>query len=221
MSHHYLHFESLRYRYPGSDDDVLRDISFSVGHGEKVAITGNNGSGKSTLLLHTNGLLLPTSGKVVVGGVVVDKRSLRLVRARVGMLFQNSDDQLFMPTVEEDVAFGPRNMHLPEAEVRLRVKEALTMVDALHLAKMAPYKLSGGMKRRVALATVLSMQPDILVMDEPTAGLDDEGCSRFVEIIRSFPHTTLIVTHDKALMQKICQRVVTLHDGNIIADQYI
>ncbi len=221
MSHHFLHFDSLHYRYPGSDDDVLRGVNFSVSHGERVAITGRNGSGKSTLLLHTNGLLLPISGRVVVGGVEVEKRTLRLIRSRVGMLFQNSDDQLFMPTVEEDVAFGPRNMHLTESEVRSRVEEALTMVDALHIAKQPPYKLSGGMKRRAALATVLAMHPDILVMDEPTAGLDDEGWHRFVEIVRSFPHTTLIVTHDKQLMHQICQRIVTLEDGVVAQDEQL
>lgn len=218
MSHHYLRFEDVSYAYPGGEE-VLHGISFSVNHGERVAIMGRNGSGKSTLLLHTNGLLLPCKGRVVVGDLAVEKRNLQLIRSRVGMLFQNSDDQLFMSTVEEDVAFGPRNMGLPERDVAARVEEALTAVDALKYAKVPPYRLSGGLKKRVAIATVLSMHPDILVMDEPTAGLDEESWWRLVELLRRFHHTTLIVTHDKELVKELCQRVVALEDGRIVRDE--
>lgn len=171
MSHHYLRFDDVHYRYPNGYE-ALCGVSFCITHGEKVALAGANGAGKSTLLLHTNGLLIPSQGEVVMGGIKLTRRTLPLVRQSVGLVFQDSDNQLFMPTVEEDVAFGPSNMRLEPEEIRRRVTEALDAVGALHLRGASPFRLSGGQKKRVAIATVLSMEPSVLVMDEPTSNLD-------------------------------------------------
>ena len=218
MSHHYLQFEHVRYRYPGGYE-ALRDVSFRIGHGEKVALVGSNGAGKSTLLLHCNGLLLPAEGQVNVGDVPVGPKTLPLVRRAVGMVFQNPDDQLFMPTVEEDVAFGPRNMGLPEAEVERRVAEVLARIGALHLRHRACYQLSGGQKRSVAIAGVLAMEPDILVMDEPTSNLDPAARRQFIDLIRSFTHTCLIATHDREMIREVCTRILTLEEGRVVGDE--
>lgn len=217
MSHHYLRFDQVHFRYPGGYE-ALHAVSFTLRHGEKVALLGNNGAGKSTLLLHCNGLLMPTQGQVDVGGVPVSKRTLPLVRRSVGLLFQNPDDQLFMPTVEEDVAFGPRNMGLPPEEVERRVAEALAAVGMTELRQRAPFRLSGGQKRCVALATVLSMGPDVLVMDEPTSNLDLRARRRVVELVQSFSHTCLIATHDLDLARQLCPRTLLLSGGTLCAD---
>ncbi|MDE5555648.1 MAG: energy-coupling factor ABC transporter ATP-binding protein, partial [Muribaculaceae bacterium] len=170
MSHHYIRFNDVHFTYPNGYE-ALKGVSFLITHGEKVALLGLNGAGKSTVLLHTNGLLMPTSGEVNVGDIPVTKKTLPIVRQSVGMVFQNADDQLFMLTVEEDVAFGPLNMGLDGAEVDRRVVSALESVGASDLRTRSPFRLSGGQKKRVAIATVLSMEPSILVMDEPTAEL--------------------------------------------------
>lgn len=217
MSHHYLRFEQVCHRYPDGHE-ALRNVSFEVTHGEKVAVIGANGAGKSTLLLHTDGLLLPTSGQVVVGGVPVTRRTLPTIRRTVGYLFQQPDDQLFMPTVGEDVAFGPANMELDDAEIERRVAEALAAVGATGLRDQSPNRLSGGQKKRVAIATILAMEPSILVMDEPTAALDPMARQQLVELLRTFRHTTLIATHDMALVRELCPRVLVLHRGTLAAD---
>ncbi len=217
MSHHYLRFERVSYRYPDAHE-ALHDISFELRHGEKAAVVGVNGAGKSTLLLHTDGLLLPTSGRIVVGGVPITKRTLPLIRRTVGYVFQQPDDQLFMPTVGEDVAFGPANMGLDEAEIDRRVVEALTAVGAESLRDRSPAHLSGGQKKRVAIATVLAMGPSVLVMDEPTAALDPQARRQLIDLIRGFSHTTLIATHDMALVRELCTRVLVLHRGMLAAD---
>lgn len=217
MSHHYLRFEQVGHRYPDGHE-ALRDVSFEVAHGEKVAVIGANGAGKSTLLLHTDGLLLPTSGQVVVGGVPVTRRTLPTIRRTVGYLFQQPDDQLFMPTVGEDVAFGPANMGLDDAEIERRVDEALAAVGATDLRDHSPNRLSGGQKKRVAIATILAMEPSILVMDEPTAALDPMARQQLVELLRTFRHTTLIATHDMELVRELCPRVLVLHRGTLAAD---
>lgn len=191
MSHHYLRFEQVTYRYPDGHE-ALHDVSFELKHGEKAAVVGANGAGKSTLLLHTDGLLLPTSGRVVVGGVPVTRRTLPTIRRTVGYLFQQPDDQLFMPTVGEDIAFGPANMALDDAEIERRVVNALEAVGALELRDHSPAHLSGGQKKRVAIATILAMEPSILVMDEPTAALDPQARRQLIELIRIFDHTTLL-----------------------------
>lgn len=217
MSHHYLLFDDVHYRYPNGYE-ALRGISFRVTHGEKVALVGANGAGKSTLLLHTDGLLMPSQGEVVMGGITLTRRTLPLVRQSVGFVFQDSDNQLFMPTVEEDVAFGPSNMHLEPAEIERRVVDALEAVGALHLRKSSPFQLSGGQKKRVAIATVLSMEPSILVMDEPTSNLDPRARRQIIDLIRRFRHTTLIATHDMEMVLDLCDRTIVMKDGKIVAD---
>ncbi|MCD7793730.1 MAG: ATP-binding cassette domain-containing protein [Alistipes sp.] len=217
MSHHYLLFDDVHYRYPNGYE-ALRGVSFRVTHGEKVALVGANGAGKSTLLLHTDGLLMPSQGEVVMGGITLTRRTLPLVRQSVGLVFQDSDNQLFMPTVEEDVAFGPSNMHLEPAEIERRVVDALEAVGALHLRKSSPFQLSGGQKKRVAIATVLSMEPSILVMDEPTSNLDPRARRQIIDLIRRFCHTTLIATHDMEMVLDLCDRTIVMKDGKIVAD---
>lgn len=217
MSHHYIRFQDVTYRYPDGYE-ALHGISFVATHGQKVAVLGLNGAGKSTMLLHTNGLLMPTSGTVNVGDVPLTPKTLDIVRRTVGMVFQNSDDQLFMPTVAEDVAFGPLNMRLPADEVRRRVTEALRRVGADGLAARRPGTLSGGQKRAVAIATVLAMEPSILVMDEPTAELDLRARQNLIMLLKSLTHTCLIATHDLEMALEVCERALLISDGRIVAD---
>lgn len=220
MSHHYICFSNVSYRYPDGTI-ALDNVSFRIDHGEKVAILGLNGSGKTTLLLHTNGLLLPTSGEVNVGDVPLCAKTLPIVRRAVGLVFQNADNQLFMPTVEADVAFGPTNMGLPPAEVERRVDMALQAVGCATSRHKSPAALSGGLKKCVAIATVLSMEPDILVLDEPTTGLDILARRKVEEIITSFNHTCLIATHDLALASKTATRALLIENGRLVADSDI
>lgn len=217
MSHHYLRFDDVHYRYPNGYE-ALCGVSFRITHGEKVALAGANGAGKSTLLLHTNGLLMPSQGGVVLGGIALTRRTLPLVRQSVGLVFQDSDNQLFMPTVEEDVAFGPSNMRLEPEEIRRRVTEALDAVGALDLRGESPFRLSGGQKKRVAIATVLAMEPSVLVMDEPTSNLDPRARRQIIDLIRRFSHTTLIATHDMEMVLDLCDRTIVMKEGRIVAD---
>ena len=217
MSHHYLRFDDVHYRYPNGYE-ALCGVSFRITHGEKVALVGANGAGKSTLLLHTNGLLMPSQGGVVFGGIALTRRTLPLVRQSVGLVFQDSDNQLFMPTVEEDVAFGPSNMRLEPEEIRRRVTEALDAVGALDLRGESPFRLSGGQKKRVAIATVLAMEPSVLVMDEPTSNLDPRARRQIIDLIRRFSHTTLIATHDMEMVLDLCDRTIVMKEGRIVAD---
>lgn len=217
MSHHYLAFDRVSYRYPDGRT-ALDDISFRIDHGEKVALVGANGAGKSTLLLHADGLLVPAQGKVIVGGIELTDKTLRLIRQTVGLVFQHSEDQLFMPTVEEDVAFGPANMGLTPAEIEQRVAGALAAVGASHLRTASPYTLSGGEKKRVAIATVLAMEPSILVLDEPTAGLDPRARRQTIELLARFRHTMLLATHDLEMVCELCERTLALREGCIVAD---
>ena len=217
MSHHYLRFDDVHYLYPNGYE-ALCGVSFRITHGEKVALVGANGAGKSTLLLHTNGLLMPSQGGVVLGGIALTRRTLPLVRQSVGLVFQDSDNQLFMPTVEEDVAFGPSNMRLEPEEIRRRVTEALDAVGALDLRGESPFRLSGGQKKRVAIATVLAMEPSVLVMDEPTSNLDPRARRQIIDLIRRFSHTTLIATHDMEMVLDLCDRTIVMKEGRIVAD---
>ena len=217
MSHHYLRFDDVHYRYPNGYE-ALCGVWFRITHGEKVALVGANGAGKSTLLLHTNGLLMPSQGGVVLGGIALTRRTLPLVRQSVGLVFQDSDNQLFMPTVEEDVAFGPSNMRLEPEEIRRRVTEALDAVGALDLRGESPFRLSGGQKKRVAIATVLAMEPSVLVMDEPTSNLDPRARRQIIDLIRRFSHTTLIATHDMEMVLDLCDRTIVMKEGRIVAD---
>lgn len=217
MSHHYLRFDDVHYRYPNGYE-ALCGVSFRITHGEKVALVGANGAGKSTLLLHTNGLLMPSQGEVVMGGITLTRRTLPLVRQSVGLVFQDSDNQLFMPTVEEDVAFGPANMRLEPEEIRRRVTEALDAVGALDLREASPFRLSGGQKKRVAIATVLAMEPSVLVMDEPTSNLDPRARRQIIDLIRRFSHTTLVATHDMEMVLDLCDRTIVMKERRIVAD---
>jgi cobalt/nickel transport system ATP-binding protein len=217
MSHHIVEVQDLSYTYPDGHP-ALQGLSFRVTHGESVGIVGANGAGKSTLLLHLIGILFPQRGTVRVGDYPVTVKTLAHIRQHVGMVFQDSDDQLFMPTVYEDVAFGPLNQGLPDEEVQRRVHDALETVGALHLKDRPPYKLSGGEKRAVTIASVLSMAPDILVMDEPSSALDPLARRRLIQLLSTFTHTKIIATHDLDLVMDLCERTIVLGKGRIIAD---
>ncbi len=217
MSHHIVQVDNLTHTY-ADGTEAVRGISFRIHHGESVAVVGANGAGKSTLLLHLNGYLPPQNGTVRIGDFPLTKETVKEIRKTVGMIFQDPDDQLFMPTVFDDVAFGPLNLGLPAAEVERRVGEALTRVGAGHLRERPPYKLSGGEKRAVAIASVLAMSPDILVMDEPTSNLDPRARRQLIELLRGFHHTKIIATHDLDMVLDLCERTIVIHDGQVTAD---
>lgn len=217
MSHHIVEVRNLQHVYP--DGTVaIRDVSFRITHGESVAIIGANGAGKSTLLLHLNGCLEATSGQIRIGDTPLSRGTLPDIRRTIGMVFQNPDDQLFMPTVFEDVAFGALNLGLSGNDLEQRVTEALERVGAGHLRGKPPYHLSGGEKKRVAIATVLAMAPDILVMDEPTSGLDPFARRQLLSLLREFQHTKIFTSHDLDMVLDLCQRTIVLHEGAIAAD---
>jgi cobalt/nickel transport system ATP-binding protein len=217
VSHHIIEVKSLAFSYPDGTR-ALCEVSFRILHGESVGVVGANGAGKSTLLSHLNGVLAPSAGTVRIGDYPLTKQTLASVRRSVGMVFQDPDDQLFMPTVYDDVAFGPLNFGLPPEEVEQRVLSALDTVGAIHLKDRPPYKLSGGQKRSVAIASVLAMSPDILVMDEPSAGLDPFARRQLINLLETFKHTKIIATHDLDLVLDLCERTIVLDDGKIIAD---
>jgi cobalt/nickel transport system ATP-binding protein len=212
-----LEVQELAFAYP--DGQVaLRGVSLLVRCGERVALVGPNGAGKSTFLLHLNGLLTASQGRITVVGLPVIKANLPTVRARVGLVFQNPDDQLFSPTVAEDVAFGPLHMGLPEDEVKERVARALRQVAMESYAHRLSYHLSAGEKKRISIATVLAMDPDILALDEPTAGLDPRARRGLINLLRAFPMTLLVSTHDMLLVRDLFPRMVIMDEGRIVAD---
>ncbi len=218
MSHHSIEARDLAFSYP--DGTLALDgITFEITHGESVAIVGANGAGKSTLMMHLNGFLTPGSGSVRVGDVPVTKSTLPDIRRAIGTVFQDPDDQLFMPSVYEDVAFGPMNLGLPPDEVDARVVDALTQVDALHLKDRPPYRLSGGEKRAVAIATVLAMCPNALILDEPSSNLDPRARRRLIGLLSTFTHTKIIATHDLDLALALCERTIVMSSGRIAADE--
>lgn len=217
MSHHLVEAEGLRHVWP--DGTVALDgVSFRITHGEAVGVVGANGAGKSTLLLHLSGALVPREGKVRVGDVPVTTTTLETVRRAVGTVFQDPDDQLFLPTVRDDVAFGPLNLGLPLEDVEARVASALESVDAGALAPRAPWRLSGGEKRRVAIATVLAMKPDVLVLDEPSSGLDPRSRREVIGLLKAFRHTRIVATHDLDFVLDVCERTIVLDRGKVAAD---
>jgi cobalt transport protein ATP-binding subunit len=207
----------LHFAYPDGTE-ALRGIDLEVGAGEKVAIVGPNGAGKSTLLLHLNGILGGGHGEVEVDGIAVTPASARLVRARVGLVFQDPDDQLFSPTIGEDVAFGPLTMGLARGDVHHRVEAALAAVGMSGTERRVPHHLSLGQRKRVSLATVLAMDPGILVFDEPTAGLDPRGRREVMGVLRERTETVLVSSHDLAMVAEVLPRTVILDDGRIVAD---
>lgn len=217
MSHHKLEVRNLKFSYPDGHE-AIKDISFTIHHGESVGIIGANGSGKSTLLMLMMGVLFPDKGEVIAGDIPVTKKTLAMIRQRLGLVFQEPDDQLFMTTVFDDVAFGPRNYNLDENEVKARVEEALQMVGIPHLKDRAPFRLSGGEKRSAAIACVLSMKPDVLIMDEPSSGLDPKSRRRLINILKGFSHTKIITSHDLDMVLETCGRVIVLKDGKVAAD---
>ncbi|OGV62200.1 MAG: cobalt ABC transporter ATP-binding protein [Lentisphaerae bacterium RIFOXYC12_FULL_60_16] len=217
MSHHIVEVRDLRFAYPDGTE-ALKGISFRISHGGAVAIVGGNGAGKSTLLQHLNGCLTATSGTVIIGDTPLTPGTIPRARRCVGMVFQDPDDQLFMPTVAGDVAFGPLNAGLPPDMVEQRTASALERVGMTHVRERPPYRLSAGEKRAVAIATVLAMTPDILVMDEPSSNLDPRARRRLIELLLSFEHTRIIATHDLELVLEVCTRVILLDAGIVVAD---
>ena len=217
MSHHFILFDDIHFSYT-AEREVLRGVTLRLDHGERTALVGANGAGKSTLLLHANGLLMPSRGRVVVGDMALTAKTLPTIRQTVGLVFQNPDDQLFMPSVEEDVGFGPNNMRLTHNEIEERIEHSLRDVEALDLRHRSPQQLSGGEKRRVAIATVLAMEPSILILDEPSAGLDPRARRQLIDLLRSFGHTILIATHDLDFARQLCPRTVIMFAGRVVAD---
>lgn len=217
-SNELLKFHNVCFAY-STGGEALRHVSFSMHEGERVALLGLNGSGKSTLLLHTNGLLQPTSGAVCVAGETLSEKTVAKARQTVGMVFQNSDDQLFMPTVEADIAFGPQNMGLKKEEIARRVDAALEAVGMTEFRTRSPFQLSGGQKRMVAIATVLSMTPSLLVLDEPTSSLDYAATDRFISLIESLQQQAILMsTHDLDLARRLCSRALVMDHGTLIYD---
>ncbi|MFB7057223.1 energy-coupling factor ABC transporter ATP-binding protein [Streptomyces vinaceus] len=212
-----LEVSGLAYAYPDGHQ-ALFGVDLTVGQGERVALLGPNGAGKTTLVLHLNGILGGGVGTVTVAGLPVEKRNFAEVRRRVGIVFQDPDDQLFMPTVREDVAFGPAAAGMRGAELETRVREALEQVGMAGFADRPPHHLSFGQRRRVAVATVLAMRPEILVLDEPSSNLDPASRRELADILRSLDVTVLMVTHDLPYALELCPRSVILSEGVIAAD---
>jgi cobalt/nickel transport system ATP-binding protein len=208
--------EDLRFSYPDGTE-VLRGVTFTVHEGESVAIIGPNGAGKSTLLLHLNGILAG-EGSLRIFGLPVAKNTLREIRRRVGLVFQDPEDQLFLTSVAQDVAFGPSNMGLEKAEIEKRVKEALAAVGMTDCEERSAHLLSFGQKKRIATATVLAMRPDVLVLDEPSSNLDPKARRQLVNILQSLPVTKVVVTHDLPVAYELCERAMILAQGRIVAD---
>jgi cobalt/nickel transport system ATP-binding protein len=206
----------LRFRYPNGVVG-LEGIDLRVTHGERVAVLGPNGAGKTTLMLHLNGLLTG-EGELEVAGIRVGDGDVRELRAAVGLVFQDPDDQLFMPTVGEDVAFGPMNLGLTRDEITARVRVALAAVRMSHVEDRAPHQLSLGQRRRVAIATVLAMRPRLLVLDEPSANLDPRARRELLEVLDAVDRTMLVVTHDLPFAARLCERAVILSGGRVAAD---
>jgi cobalt/nickel transport system ATP-binding protein len=212
-----MELRDVDFTYPDGPP-VLRGISFHVEHGESVGLVGANGAGKSTVLLLLNGCLLPAGGEVRFDDECLTPANLARIRGRLGTVFQDPDDQLFMPTVEEDVAFGPRNQGLMESETERRVTSSLAQMNIAHLRRRPPHRLSGGEKRAAALAGVLAMEPDALLLDEPSSGLDPRARRRLVEWLRGFSRAKIIASHDMDLVLELCPRVILLDAGQIAAD---
>jgi cobalt/nickel transport system ATP-binding protein len=212
-----LQIADLAFAYPDGRQ-ALFGIDLTIARGERVALLGPNGAGKTTLVLHLNGILTPGHGSVWVGGLPVAKEHLREIRRRVGIVFQDPDDQLFMPSVAEDVAFGPANFGVTGAELRARVDAALTTVGMAEHRDRSPLHLSGGQRRRVALATVLACEPEILVLDEPSSNLDPMARRELAEVLLGLDATMLMVTHDLPYALQLCPRGVVLDDGVVVAD---
>lgn len=221
MSRPVMQTEDMSFTYPDGTS-ALHNINLEILEGERAAIIGSNGAGKSTLFSHFNGILRPTSGLLKIDGETVSykKNDLIKIRQKVGMVFQNPDDQLFSPSVEEDVAFGPMNLGLDDDEVEKRVEESLSAVGMLETRKKAPHHLSGGQKKRVAIAGILAMQPEIMVLDEPTTGLDPRGVEQVMDILydlnQKYNMSIIISSHDVEMVTEFASKIFVLHEGEII-----
>ncbi len=212
-----IHIDGLVHRYPDGTR-ALDGVELTVQPGERVALLGPNGAGKSTLILHTNGVLMPQDGSITVDGTVLTDATVREIRTRVGLVFQDPDDQLFMTTVYDDVAFGPLNAGLGAAEVDRRAHAALHAVGLADVASKPGSHLSFGQRKRVALATVLAMEPTMLVLDEPTSNLDPRSKRTMIELLEGLDTTMLVATHDMDLAWRLCPRAVVLEAGRVVAD---
>ena len=211
--------KNLTVKYETSDKTcALNNINFSISGGEKVALIGANGAGKSTLLLALSGILTPASGEIIIGGVKSDKKTISGLRKKIGMVFQNPDDQIFMPTVFEDIAFGPRNFGENEDAIGKSADEILNNLGITHLKNRLTHKLSGGEKRLAALAGILVMNPSVILMDEPSSFLDPKARRKLIKILSGLTQTMLIATHDLDMALDLCGRVILLKDGHIRAD---
>ncbi len=217
LSARWVELEHVHFAYPDGFE-ALHGVDLRLGRGEKVALVGPNGAGKSTLMLHLNGIHAPSHGTVRVGGTVVDRSTVKHIRAEVGLVFQDPDDQLFSPTVFEDVAFGPIHLGYPVEEIHERVERALAAVGMTGFERRLPHRLSLGQRKRVALATVLSMDPSVLVFDEPSAGLDPRGRRELIRLLADLDQTLLVSTHDMRLVAEVFPRTVVMDDGRIVAD---
>lgn len=211
-----LKIENLSVKYPDGTLAV-NDFSISIDSGEKIALVGANGAGKSTLMLAIEGVI-SSEGRISVDDLVLSKDNISDIRQKVGMLFQNPDDQLFMATIYDDIAFGPRNMGLDEESVRYRVEDRLKLLGIEHLRDKTALKMSGGEKRMAALATVLAMKPSVMLLDEPTAFLDPKARRNLIHVLNSLPHTMLIATHDLTFAKEVCERAVVMKDGKFFAE---
>lgn len=219
MHHNPISIQQLSYSYEDGTQ-ALHDINLSICASERVALVGANGSGKSTLLLHLNGILMPQAGEIIIGELLLESVNLTAIRNFVGLVFQNPDDQIFMPTVWEDISFGPMNQGLRGGDLKHRVYHAMTAVGLPpeYYADRNASNLSGGEKKRVAIAGVLAMQPQILAMDEPTAQLDPRSRRQLIQLLQQLPLTQVIATHDLDLALELCQRTVVLSRGEIVYD---
>ncbi len=218
---HLIETRNLSYLYRGNIR-ALRDVNFIAGRKERVAIIGANGAGKSTLFKHFNGVLKPTSGEVLIRGERITKQNVREVRKFVGLVFQNPDDQIFAPTVEQDVAFGPTNLGLDREIVEHRVDEAIRIMGIEDLRERMPHHLSGGEKKRVAIAGIIAMEPQVLVLDEPTAGLDPQGVADIIRFINTLPDkygmTVIFSTHHTDLVSEVADRIYVMDQGAVVAE---
>ncbi|WP_245776105.1 energy-coupling factor ABC transporter ATP-binding protein [Saccharopolyspora flava] len=212
-----LEISGLAHAYPDGHR-ALHEVDLRVDPGERVAVLGPNGAGKTTLTLHLNGVLRPTAGSISVGGLPVEPRHLKEIRRRVGLVFQDPDDQLFMPTVREDVAFGPANFGARGADLEQRVQQALDAVGMAEHGHRSPLHLSGGQRKRVALAAVLACQPELLVLDEPSANLEPVARRELAEVLLAVGGTMLMVTHDLPYALQLCPRSVIIDHGRVVAD---
>ena len=217
-----LEARNICYSY-GDDTQALKNINLKINQGEMVAILGKNGAGKSTLFLHFNGIYEPDSGEILIDGekLKYNKKALLKCRQKVGIVFQNPDNQIFAPSVEEDIAFGPLNLKLPMDEVQRRVEDALKRVGMEGFEKKAPHHLSGGQKKRVAIAGILAMKPEIMILDEPTAGLDPKGAIKIMNLLSQLNSegiTIVISTHDVDLVSQYVNKIFVMADGEIIGD---